>query len=270
MPTFRAYDGSELTATVLGAPAEPVVVLPGGPLQASRYLGNLGGLDAHRELVVLELPHRRVDRIVGDVEALREHLGVEAIDVVAHSAGSSLALLYAAVYPDRIRKLALVTPSLRAVDIPPTQDEQRAIYEQRAHEPWYAEARLAVDAEDAGVVTPEQRRLAKPFVYGRWDDVAQAHAAAEEAEATLDAHAIYYADGAFDPEATRTALTKFSGDVLVLVGGTDPVSPVRLGVDLAELFVHAEVVVQPGAGHFPWLDDPEWFVATLTRFLAAS
>jgi pimeloyl-ACP methyl ester carboxylesterase len=25
--------------------------------------------------------------------------------------------------------------------------------------------------------------------------------------------------------------------------------------------------VQPGGGHSPWLDDPAWFVQTLTEFL---
>jgi len=25
--------------------------------------------------------------------------------------------------------------------------------------------------------------------------------------------------------------------------------------------------VQPGGGHYPWLDDPEWFVQTLAGFL---
>lgn len=269
MPTFTTYDGSELTATVLGAPAEPVVVLPGGPLQAPRYLGNLGRLDAHRELVMLELPHRRVDRLVGDVEAVRKHLGRETVDVIAHSGGASLAMLYAAAHPDRIGKLALITPSARAVDIPPTPAEVQASYERRAHEPWYAEARAAMDAWDAGTETPQQRQLAKALVYGRWDDAAQAHAAAEDETTTPNAHLIYYADGAFDPDATRAGLGKVAGDVLVLVGGADPVTPVRLGVELGELFPNAQVVVQPGAGHFPWVDDPVWFAGRVSRFLTA-
>ncbi|HEY3716879.1 MAG TPA: alpha/beta hydrolase [Jatrophihabitantaceae bacterium] len=268
MSTFTTYDGSELTATVLGASTEPVVVLPGGPLQKPRYLGNLAGLDAHRELVVLDLPHRRVDQIVGDLEALREHLGVETMDVLSHSAGTSLALLYAAAHPDRIRKLALITPSCRAVGIPPTPEEYVAVLEQRAHEPWYAEARAAMDAWDEGTETPEQRLMAKALVYGRWDDVARAHAASEDADATPGAHSIYYAEGCFDDEGTRSALAKVSADVLVLVGGADPVTPVRLGMELADLFPHAEAIVQAGAGHLPWLDDPAWFVATLSRFLA--
>jgi pimeloyl-ACP methyl ester carboxylesterase len=268
VPSFTTYDGSELEVTVLGAPAEPVVVLPGGPLQQSRYLGNLGGLDARHELVVLELPHRRVDQIVPDVEALREHLDRETIDVVAHSAGANLAALYAAAHPDRIRKLALITPSHRAVGGPPTADEQAAIYAQRAHQPWYADARAAMDACDAGTQTPEQRQRAHALVYGRWDARAQAHAAAEADEATPGAQGIYYADGALDPDATRSALAKVTADVLVLIGGADPVAPERLCVDLATLFPSVDVVVQPGAGHFPWLDDPAWFVEVVSGFLA--
>jgi pimeloyl-ACP methyl ester carboxylesterase len=38
-------------------------------------------------------------------------------------------------------------------------------------------------------------------------------------------------------------------------------------VEFAELFPNAEFVVQPGAGHFPWLDDADRFVATTATFL---
>lgn len=34
------------------------------------------------------------------------------------------------------------------------------------------------------------------------------------------------------------------------------------------LFPNAEPAVQSGAGHFPWLDDPDRFVATVATFLA--
>jgi len=38
-------------------------------------------------------------------------------------------------------------------------------------------------------------------------------------------------------------------------------------VELAELFPHVELVIQPGAGHFPWRDDDEQFVAVTAGFL---
>jgi pimeloyl-ACP methyl ester carboxylesterase len=37
--------------------------------------------------------------------------------------------------------------------------------------------------------------------------------------------------------------------------------------EYADLPPHSTLVVQLAAGHFPWLDDPDAFVAALTTFL---
>ena len=268
MATFTSYDGINLNYDVLGVPGEAVVCLPGGPLRASRYLGDLGGLDAYRELVLLELPSKRVDRIVADIEALRAHLGRDRLDLLAHSGAANLALLYAAAHPDRIGKLALVTPGTRAVGIELSEDDWRAALGLRSHEPWYTDALKAIDAWDAGDTSSATRFAAMPFFYGRWDASGQAHAVGEAEEATPDAAAIYYADGALDPETTRAGLTQVAGEVLVLVGELDFEPTPESGRALAALFPQARLVVQPGAGHFPWLDDPAAFVTTMTAFFS--
>lgn len=55
---------------------------------------------------------------------------------------------------------------------------------------------------------------------------------------------------------------------LFVVGEYD-IWPTRIAVRaLASLFGDAEVVVQPRAGHFPWVDDPPAFAASVERFLA--
>ncbi len=51
---FRAPDGTELSYRQMGT-GETVVCLPGGPMQDSRYLGDLGGLSARHRLIVLDL-----------------------------------------------------------------------------------------------------------------------------------------------------------------------------------------------------------------------
>lgn len=43
--------------------------------------------------------------------------------------------------------------------------------------------------------------------------------------------------------------------------------PPRNAAEYAGLFEQAELAVQPGAGLFPWLDDPAWFTRTLAAFL---
>lgn len=110
MPTFTAADGTRLAHHVRGD-GEPLVLLPGGPMRASVYLGDLGGLAVHRRLILLdprgtgdsEVPvdpaTYRCDRLVDDVEILRAHIGLDHMDLLAHSGGGSLAMLYAARYP---------------------------------------------------------------------------------------------------------------------------------------------------------------------------
>lgn len=266
MPTFTSYDGTDLTCHVVGS-GEPVVVLPGGPLRATRYLGNLGGFDAYRELVLLELPQRRVDRIVDDVEALRGHLGVDRLDLIAHSAGANLAELYAAAHPDRVGKLALITPGTRAVGFAEDDDKWRAALLRRQAEPWFDAAFAAINAWNDGDDSAANRAAAMPFFYGQWDDVARAHADKATDEMKPGAAETYFADGALDPPATTAALARLAAEVLVLIGGYDSSPTVTDGEALAGLFPKAGLVVQPRAGHYPWLDDAESFVRTVVGFL---
>src|SRR5579859_6062107 len=112
MPTFASYDGTEIAYRLVGD-GRPLVCLPGGPGRSTEYLADLGGLSGSRQLV-LQDPRGvglsadpadpatfRVDRLVDDVESLRVHLGLDRMDLLAHSAGSVLATLYAAAYPER-------------------------------------------------------------------------------------------------------------------------------------------------------------------------
>ena len=106
-----------------------------------------------------------------------------------------------------------------------------------------------------------------PFTYGRWDAVSQAHHAQEAAQKNADAAAFYYSDGALDPEATRSALARLTAPVLLVAGEYDVALPPKCAAGYAGLFRQAELAVQPGGGHSPWLDNPEWFVQTLAGFL---
>lgn len=53
MPRFPADDGTSLAYRTVGD-GPPLVCLPGGPGQDSRYLDDLGGLSARRTLVLLD------------------------------------------------------------------------------------------------------------------------------------------------------------------------------------------------------------------------
>ena len=52
-----------------------------------------------------------VDKHVQDLECLREQLGVDRLNIVAHSMGTILAMMYLDRYPERVKGLVFISPS---------------------------------------------------------------------------------------------------------------------------------------------------------------
>jgi pimeloyl-ACP methyl ester carboxylesterase len=248
-------------------------------MQSSAYLGDLAGLSAHRLLVLLDLrgtgesgipadtSSYRCDRQVDDVEALRLALGLETIDLLGHSAGAAVAVLYAARYPERVGSLVLVTPSPRVVGLEITDQDRREVAELRRDEPWFPAAFAAFERIWADRATEADWAAIGPFSHGHWDAATEARAAAEDARRNDDAAQLYYSAGAFDPVEVRSALAHLRARTLLLAGEYDVGLPPKRAAEYAGLFPGAELTVQPRSGHYPWHDDPKSFVGTMTGFL---
>jgi pimeloyl-ACP methyl ester carboxylesterase len=247
-------------------------------MQDSVYLGDLGGLTAHRTLIRLDLRGTghstvprgpvsyRCDRQVGDVEALRAELGLERVDLLGHSAGANLAVLYAARHSERVGQLVLVTPSVFAGGLAITAEDRLETARLRRGEPWFAPAYASLEAVTSGRAALADWDAVAPFWFGRWDDEAREFRVAEQRQRNDEAAALYASEGAFELEGTRAALAAFTAPVLVLAGEYDVAAPVRVMKEYTGLFPHAELVVQSEAGHFPWRDGPEAFVTALAAF----
>jgi len=278
MAQFTSYDGTKLAFRRAGA-GRPLVCLPGGPGRTPDYLGDLGGLGDSRELILpdtrgtgesavpADLATYRCDRLARDVEALRAELGLERIDLLGHSAGGSVALLYAAAYPERIGHLVLLSPGMGPLGLDFTDAQQQEAMRRRSAEPWYQEARAAVQAAEAGDDSAQTRLRYMPFFYGRWDDAARVHALVGFSERASAVQAGFYAPGAFDPPAIRAGLAQVTAPVMMYAGEVEIGPTAELAAEAVGLFPGWELTVQPGAGHYPWLDDPAWFTAALLAFL---
>ncbi|WP_433222759.1 alpha/beta fold hydrolase [Dactylosporangium sp. CS-047395] len=263
METFTAFDGTVLAYHAVGG-VDPVLCVPGGPMQDSSYLDGLGSLrldlrGTGDSAVPSDPATFRCERQADDLEALRLHLGLDALALLAHSAGAAIAVHYAARFPDRVARLTLVTPSPRAVGIEVTDDDRRAIAVQRRAEPWFPPAFAALERIWAGAPTDEDWAAITPFVYGRWDDRIAAYAAEGERRTNRTAAAAYYS-GDF---LVGSGLDRVTAPVLVVGGELDIQLPPAHAARYAALFPNSSLVVAPAAGHFPWLDDPDWFAATV-------
>lgn len=275
-----AADGTRLAVTSVGA-GPPLVCLPGGPGRASAYLEDLGGLSSVRTLVRVDLratgrsevpadpSSLRFDRMAGDVEAVRASLGVDAVDVLAHSAGCLVAQAWAAAHPAAVGRLVLVTPTDRLQG--GTRADVAGIRASRADEPWYADAAEAQAAlADAGPALQQALvRATRPFFYGRWDERTQAHAATADRQSSRRAE-LGFAAGAdeVDVPALLAALGRLQAPVLVVGGARDALTGVDAVHHVAAAFGSASTAVLPRAGHFPWVDEPEAFRTAVAPFLS--
>jgi pimeloyl-ACP methyl ester carboxylesterase len=274
VPVFASYDGTEIGYRVLGD-GPPLVCLPGGPGRAAEYLGDLGGVSASRQLILLD-PRGvglsadpadpatlRVDLLVRDVDALRAHVGLERMDLLAHSAGAVLATLYAAAHPDRLSRLILVTPGLAAVGVGPAEEQVRAALARRSAERWYPVALAAMEKFIAGDLSAETFEASRPFFYARWDNASRAHATVGIARRHAAARTGFFAGAPLDAASTRAALKELTAPVLLYAGDLDPIATPAVVREAAPLFNDATVVVQPQVAHFPWVDDPAAFAAAI-------
>lgn len=129
-----AHDNEIYWETSGNPDGEPLIYLHGGPggglgaggyrrrADPSRYL--IVGIDQRgcgrsRPLVtddVANLRHNTTQALISDIEAVREHLGVERWVLQGVSWGSTLALAYAQANPDRVRAIVLVAVTTSSRD----------------------------------------------------------------------------------------------------------------------------------------------------------
>ncbi|MFD0591385.1 alpha/beta fold hydrolase [Catellatospora coxensis] len=199
-----------------------------------------------------------------DLEQLRAHLGLDRLLLLGHSAGTRLAISYAARFPDRLAGLVLITPPAGyLVDEP---SDTPALIDARRGDPAFD---AAVAAWSAGPGSTDDAafnawyRQAAPLAYAAWGEREQAHAAT--AWYSYAANRAYFS---VDPPADLAELLgKVTAPVLVVAGAQDcsaGLAPVRA---LSGLFPSAEFAAIDRCGHHPWVEQPAAFRATVDRFL---
>jgi proline iminopeptidase len=272
---LRQVDGVTLFERRVGE-GPPVVVLHGGPGAHHDYL--LPGFDrlaVGRELIFYDQrgggrsPVGREVPVgwqqqVADLEALRAIWALPRLTLLGYSWGALLALLYAGRHPDRVERLALVSPA-------PAWREARQEFERRLSRrtttPELQAARLA--ARESGLRERDrpayERRLFELSVAGYFHDPRLAKELTPFRVTERTQRAVWQSLGEFD---LRPSLRALALPCRILAGDDDPI-PVEATRELAAC-LRAELRVIPNCGHVPQVEAPEEFVRNLDDFLPAT
>jgi proline iminopeptidase len=206
---------------------------------------------------------------VGDVEALREHVGAEQLDLLGFSHGGCVAIAYAAAHPGRVRRLLLVD-TLAVWGEEAEAAMQRGV-EARSGESWFADAAKAIEEEQAGefasaaeLIANLQRQI--PLYFHRWEGNEQAGSelAADFAEAKPLHH---FNTVEFPNLDLREELRAIEAPTLVVVGDDDFICGPVCADSIVRELPNGQLVTIPEAGHLVYVEQPEAFRAALTAFL---
>jgi pimeloyl-ACP methyl ester carboxylesterase len=278
MPRDNSSDGCALhfdDVPCAGA-AFPLVLLAGGAARHPSYLGDLAGLSDQHRLIV---PHLRgVGRTrapsspergswwsqADDLEQLRIHLGLERLVLVAHSAGTRLAIAYAAQFPHRVAALVLITPPAAYLVDEPT-DADILIAKRRGDSDFDA----ALLALRAGPQTSDDdafndwQQTSAAVGYANWGEAERSHA--KIGHWSLAAATAYFS--VVPPHDIAARLGEMTAPVLVIAGTEDclvGLAPVRA---LARLFPSGASAMIEECGHYPWVEQPAAFRHVIDTFL---
>jgi proline iminopeptidase len=189
---------------------------------------------------------------VQDLERVREHLGLEQLTLVGYSWGGLLAQLYATEHPERVAKLALVSPApARAAD----RERMRARMAASQKRPEVEAFKQSLDLSDrknrfalavAGYFVDPRRALGlTPFLVTQ---------RAEEAA--------WRSLGDYD---LLPRLRELRVPAFVAHGADDPI-PIESAREIASA-LGAEMVEIPRCGHVPYIEGADALFPPLRLFL---
>ncbi|HNQ62247.1 MAG TPA: alpha/beta fold hydrolase [Bacteroidia bacterium] len=120
---FVQVEGASLYYRVIGE-GTPLLVLHGGPgLDHSYFIPQMQVLSKDYKLIFfdqrgcgrsvekVDSQSISIDRYLQDIEAIRNHFGLDKINVFGHSFGALIAMRYAIRFPDQVNSLLLVNPT---------------------------------------------------------------------------------------------------------------------------------------------------------------
>jgi proline iminopeptidase len=203
---------------------------------------------------------------VADLEAMRARLGRERLTLCGYSWGGLLAVLYLLEHPDRVERLALVSPaSITAAGRRAFETE----FARRMRAPEIVDARAELRESGLAGREPDayRRRMFELSVAGYFRDPRDAANLTPFRVTARTQDVVWESLGDYDLRPRLRAAPRPMPPALVLHGTFDPI-PIAGSRELATL-LDAELVELP-VGHCPHVEATAEFVRALDRFLPAA
>lgn len=274
-------NGIRIHYTIRGS-GPPLIAISGGPGMDARGWDDFGGIDDFVTIIAIhprgsglsgDSPEGayRLEDYAADVDALRQHLGLDRPVIAGWSHGGMVAQQYAVTYPHHLSRLILIETAAFFGDF--LSDVEAAVAEFR-HEPWYAASFEALQKEWAGEYETDEDMVALwadevKFYFKRFDERARAYHDRTKDLPIRIAPLKAFNDNEAPTMDLRPSLAKVLAPTLIIVGRHDFITNVAMAEEMAKNLAEARVVVFEDSGHFPLVEEREKFYQVIRDFVAA-
>lgn len=259
-------DGRTLSWREVGS-GPALLCHPGGPGYSALYFGELPELAAERTLLMLDPrgtgdSSRPVDpseydleQYAADVEAVREHLGLDRIDLLGHSHGGFVAITWAGNNPEHVGRLVLASTAPRFADAI-RQARMEAIATHHG-QPYFEDAIAALQDQQAGNYDSDEELVALyeragPVLAPLGHDITPVAEALRAARINSDALKHFNSKVAPGMDL-RPLLARIEAPTLVFAGENDAFGGPTTE-EIATALPDATTATVPGADHFAFLE----------------
>jgi len=202
---------------------------------------------------------------VADLEAVRDHLKIDRLTLCGYSWGGLLAVLYLLEHPERVARLALVSPASPTAAL---REEFERRFAERMSAPEIVAAREALRTSGLRERDPAayQRRAFELSVAGYFRDPADARNLTPFRVTARTQQEVWKSLGDYDlrPRLQELHTQRLTPATFILHGTYDPI-PIEGSRELAAI-LKADLVELP-VGHCPHVEATEQFVASVSAHL---
>ena len=285
------------TYEVIGSGGELLLTFVGGPGLSARLMRVDAELFAERFTCYLIDPHgsggstapqdETAYDFVGHArfyEEVRRSLGLGSVSVYGVSFGGSVALTYAALFPEVTTRCIAVSAFAVGEDLDEEEGgdaaaEMEAALARHAQAEWYPEAREVWDSWTARALAatdPGEIRdmLARVFpLYTAYPDRPDVRKAIDEARAVLevDLRAVkVWEGGLYQRGDLRPLLGQIECPSLVVCGALDLIGGPAQSNQIAPRVQDCELLILPECGHMPALEQPQLYRDAVLNWCSAN
>jgi pimeloyl-ACP methyl ester carboxylesterase len=264
-----------------GAPnAKVIVLVHGGPGLSHTYL-KIFDLLASPTRQIVSYDQRgsgqstapadgnfAIDAQVSDLEAVRTWAGAQQITVIGHSWGGYLAAAYTALHPSNVAALALIDALPIDFNATVTGEELLGARISQLQSQGLIPNPLPGVQNDSCLADDEA--LTPAYLANPQNPVNRSAVWGSSCtESTSESATQAFVNDLGKFPALDTALGQWHGNALVMQGADDPFGLGWSSTSVAELgSARTQLVIVPGAGHFPWIEHPALVLLTLAHFIS--